>query len=76
MPRYHYLEFPENIELVPSVIDFKHYFSIHVKYLQKLKRHNFVCTVSELFREDISIRFSSFLSRIGLPDLRKKIEDK
>ena len=24
--RYHYLEFPENVPIVPSVIDFKHYF--------------------------------------------------
>jgi hypothetical protein len=67
-PRYHYLEFPPEISLVPSVIDFKHYFSAPVLYLHTLKKTNFICTVSELFREDISQRFASFLARIGLPE--------
>jgi hypothetical protein len=67
-PRYHYLDFPPEVELVPSVVDFKHYFSCPVAYLQGLKkRGNFVCKVAELYREDISQRFSAFLSRIGLP---------
>lgn len=66
-PRYHYLEFPPGIPLVPSVIDFKHYFSIDVKTLNSLHSDQFVCGVSELYREDVSQRFSSFLSRIGLP---------
>jgi len=69
LPRYHYLEFPNGIPIVDSVIDFKHYFSVEVAYLQELKKTNFVCKVSELFREDISHRFASFLSRIGLPTL-------
>lgn len=70
LPRYHYLEFPDNIPIVPSVIDFKHYFSVNVKYLHEIKKTNFICSVSSLFREDISQRFSSFLSRIGLPEIK------
>lgn len=66
-PRYHYLEFPESIQVVPSAVDFKHYFSANVAYLKSHKTTNFVCQISELFREDISQRFSSYLSRIGLP---------
>jgi hypothetical protein len=66
-PRYHYIDFPSDIPVVASVIDFKHYFSINVEYLKKHKKSNFVCQLSELFREDVSQRFSSFLSRIGLP---------
>ncbi len=66
-PRFHYLEFGEDVPIVPSVIDFKHYFTANVMYLKKHKRDNFICQVSELFREDISHRFSSYLSRIGLP---------
>jgi hypothetical protein len=66
-PRYHYLEFPESIPLVNSVIDFKHYFSTNVEYLKQSKRQKFVCQVGDLYREDISQRFASFLSRIGLP---------
>jgi hypothetical protein len=69
-PRYHYLEFPEAVPVVPSVVDFKHYFSVNGLYLRKLKLRNFVCTISDLFREDVSVRFASFLARIGLPELR------
>lgn len=66
-PRYHYLDFPETISVPPSVIDFKHYFAVNVSHLKKLKAKNFVCQVSDLYREDISQRFASFLARIGLP---------
>lgn len=65
--RYHYLDFPKEIPIPPSVIDFKHYFAVNVLYLKKLKRKNFVCQVSDSYREDISQRFAAFLSRIGLP---------
>lgn len=66
-PRYHYMEFPPGVPIIPSVIDFKHYFCVNAKYLSKVKGTSFVCSVSSLFREDICQRFSSFLSRIGLP---------
>lgn len=66
-PRYHYLVFPETVPAPPSVIDFKHYFAVNVLHLKKLKAKNFVCQVSDLYREDISHRFASFLARIGLP---------
>jgi len=49
-PRYHYLEFPEDTPIVPSVIDFKHYFSLNVEYLKKVKRSSFVCKVAEMYR--------------------------
>ena len=68
IPRYHHLRFPDDVSLVESVIDFKHYFSVNVLYIEKLKKTNFVGKVSALYREDISHRFSAFLSRIGLPD--------
>ena len=70
-PRYHYLEFPTNIPIVASVIDFKHYFSVSTKYLRSIKRGNFVCSISDLFREDISQRFASYLARIGLPEINR-----
>ena len=71
-PRYHYLEFDESVQIVNSVIDFKHYFSVNVEYLRKHKEDNYICTVSPLFRERISQRFSNFLSRIGLPSEQDK----
>ena len=67
-PRYHYLEFEEDVPIVPSVIDFKHYFSATVKYLVGLKPTAYVCSVAPLFREDIAQRFASYLARVGLPE--------
>ena len=67
-PRFHFLEFPEKIPIVSSVVDFKHYFSINVKYLQKIRKTNYICSISPLYREQISHRFAYFLSRIGLPN--------
>jgi len=66
--RFHYLDFPVDVPIVPSVIDFKHYFSVNEEYLRERKRSAFVCTVSFLYREDVSHRFASFLARIALPD--------
>lgn len=68
-PRYHYLNFPEKIPLVASVADFKHYFSVHITYLESIRKTNFVCRLSDLFREDVSHRFASYLARIGLPSI-------
>lgn len=67
LPRYHYVEFPTGVPIAPSVIDFKHYFSVNVEYLRR-KKSDLVCRVSPLYREDISHRFAGFLSRIGLPE--------
>lgn len=65
--RYHYLEFPEDTPIVPTIIDFKHYFSININQLLLCRNEHFVCRLSELYREDLSLRFANFLSRIGLP---------
>ncbi|GIU30697.1 hypothetical protein [Shewanella sp. MBTL60-007] len=66
-PRYHYLNFPDDVAIVPSVVDFKHYFSVNVVQLKQQKSEKFVCQIAELYREHLSHRFSSYLSRIGLP---------
>lgn len=67
IPRYHYLEFSDDIPIPPAIIDFKHYFSVNLEYLRDMKPTHFLCKVAELYREDVSHRFASFLSRIGLP---------
>ncbi|MFC2036999.1 hypothetical protein ACFLYD_03370 [Chloroflexota bacterium] len=72
LPRYHYLEFPPPVQIVPSVIDFKHYFTVSVEYLEEAKEPRYVCSVSPLFREDVSQRFANFLARIGLPEAEKE----
>ena len=68
-PRYHYLEFPAEVQLVPLIIDFKHYFAARVADLEAARTQQLVYSVRPLFREDISQRFAAFLSRIGLPSL-------
>lgn len=66
--RYHYLNFDQEVEIVESVIDFKHYFTVTINYLNQIRETNYVCSVESLYRELIVQRFSNFLSRIGLPD--------
>ncbi len=65
--RYHYIELAEETEIPPIIIDFKHYFSISLYYLES-KFENRICSISPIFRESISQRFSHYLSRIGLPE--------
>ena len=65
-PRYHYLDGLE-AQLPKFVIDFKHYFSISVSYLQKIRRTNYEYPLAYLHREKLSQRFANYLSRIGLP---------
>ena len=68
-PRYHYLEFVPEAPIVPSVIDFKHYFSVSLDHLRRTRPSGFVGQVDLLHREAISTRFAAFLARIGLPDM-------
>lgn len=67
IPRYHHLEFSDDVPIVPSVVDFKHYFSVHLRYLRRVAGQR-VCTIDGLFREHLSHRFSYYLARIGLPE--------
>ena len=67
-PRYHYLDFPDGIPIVPMIADFKHFFSVNINYLEKIRPQKFVCRLSELYREDLSQRFAAYLARIALPE--------
>lgn len=70
-PRYHYLE-PEIQYNIPKlVIDFKHYYTIPRDYFYKNFKKKYIGTLDQLFRESLSIRFSNYLSRIGLPIINK-----
>lgn len=66
-PRYHYLEFDDGIQLVPMVIDFKHYFTVSLNTLETDLCQR-ICSLKPIFRESVTQRFSNFLSRIGLPE--------
>lgn len=66
-PRYHHLEFSSDLGIPDSIIDFKHYFSVNINYLDMLRPRQFVCAIAPIYREDLCQRFSNYLSRIGLP---------
>jgi hypothetical protein len=68
IPRYHYIEFPTEVQIVPSVLDFKHYFSANSEHIRSVRTTSLVCTLNPLFRENVSARFANYLSRIGLPE--------
>lgn len=70
-PRYHYIHYLPSTQLPDMIIDFKHFFTINKQYLYE-KRHKRLFSIDELFRERISQRFASYLSRIGLPAYDEK----
>ena len=64
--RYHYIEFDSSVVLPNSIIDFKHYFTVSLNWLEgniDLR----ICGIEPIYRELVSQRFSNYLSRIGLP---------
>lgn len=69
--RYHYLtEYPD-YQLPSLVADFKHYFTVprDVLYETYKQKEHYVASLETLFREDLSIRFTQYLARIGLPEI-------
>lgn len=66
LERYHYL-FQEDLPLPELAADFKCFFSSPLVTVLAHKA-NYVCTINELFRERLSQRFASYISRIGLPE--------
>jgi len=67
--RYHHLPNSSEFSIPDLVLDFKHFFTLPRDFLYKKKKEVYISSLSELFREVLSQRFSSYLSRIGLPDL-------
>lgn len=65
--RYHFLV--SNDKIPNLVIDFKHFYTIDRDLIYKKRSKNYVCTLWELFRENVSQRFTNFLGRIGLPEV-------
>jgi len=70
-PRYHFLR--KNVEMgIPDmVIDFKHYFTVPREILYDKLENHYLATNNRLYREFLSQRFAFYLSRIGLPPIKK-----
>lgn len=69
LKRYHYLYSDVDLSIPELVIDFKHFFTLPRNLLYDYRRVLYVATINELFREELSQRFSNYLSRIGLPQI-------
>ena len=72
--RYHYLTADLNLQIPNLAIDFKHYLTIPRSQLYDSRGQNYIATINELHREALSQRFAYYVSRIGLPEV-KKAED-
>lgn len=68
--RYHYFTGFLDYQVPELVADFKHYFTIprETIYNHYGNLEHYVASLSELFRENLSIRFAQYLARIGLPE--------
>lgn len=62
------------IDFENPIIDFKHYFTVSVEYLNSI-RNNRVCHLDQLFCENITLRFSNYLSRVAFPDYNENQND-
>jgi len=74
LARYHFVDPLPNHGMPPVVIDFKHYFSVPIASLSEDSGSEYVCSIDVPWREEISRRFASYLSRIGLP-IEEKTDD-
>ena len=69
--RHHFLEESLRYKMPDLIVDFKIYYTVpRDKIYEKSKEKNKV-SIRNLFREDLSQRFSYYLSRIGLPVISK-----
>lgn len=73
-PRYHYLHPSKNPVLSDLVFDFKRYYSVPREYFYEKRSNFYKISLNELYREDLSQRFSNYLSRVGLPDIKNFID--
>lgn len=50
-----------------AVIDFKHIFSVPMKYLRNIREQR-ICAMEDIYIDQIINKMTAYLSRIGLPD--------
>jgi len=67
--RYHLLPPYQDFQVPELLLDFKTYMTVSYEDFSTSLSKNYLVTINELFRDDLSHRFCSYLSRIGLPDI-------
>lgn len=60
------LDKPNLLHFKEPMIDFKQYFTVSPEYLYSIKKDR-ICHLDALFCEMITLRFSSYLSRVAIP---------
>lgn len=69
--RCHFLIGDSELQIPNLVIDFKHFYTLPTDILYEQYGGVYLATINELFRERLSQRFANYLSRFGLPDIKK-----
>lgn len=70
---WHYRFHPLTVEvknksvLTNALIDFKHYFTVSASYLVN-NRYNRLFHLDDIYAEQITLKFSTYLSRVAIPD--------
>jgi len=65
--RFQYIKESNNYQIPELIIDFKHIYAVNRNVLYAKLNSIYLATICELFREHLSVRYSQYLSRIGLP---------
>lgn len=66
--RYHFLTIAVGDKIVfeNAIVDFKHYFTLPMKYLVFHKEDR-ILHIDDLFAEQITLKFATYLSRVAIP---------
>ena len=67
--RFHALtiKYNESNVLEKSIVDFKHYFTVPISYLVQ-HRQDRLFRLDDLYAEQITLKFSTYLSRVAMPE--------
>ncbi len=69
--RYHALKVidrnGENI-MNDAVVDLKHVFTVPIKQLQAMRENKRLCSLDDLYANQIAVKLYAYMARIGLPD--------
>jgi len=76
--RFHYLSGYRPLQVPECVLDFKHFFTLPTETLVRCygNTSHLIARLSGAYCEEVSQRFASFLSRIGVPVPHNVLQDK
>lgn len=66
--RFHFINANETFQIPDLVIDFKHLYTVNRDFVYGHIENLYLASIGEIYRENISQRYSQYLSRIGLPE--------